>query len=133
MWSLNIGNQLRENVIVRKESKIWGTTVEICKNPFVEVHRAEVKMGGNCSIHIHKYKVNAFFLEKGELMIKQYRDNGLIDETILLPGDYIECRPGERHQFRALLDSVVYEIYFPMPIGEVDIVRETVGFIESPL
>lgn len=115
---------------MKKESKIWGTTIEILKTPFVEVHRASILKGGNCSVHKHLYKINGFYVESGQIMIRKFQDNGLIDETVLSAGDYTDCQPNEKHQFRALEDSIVFEFYYPMQIGDVDIERDSVGFME---
>ncbi len=116
---------------MKKEGKNWGSTAEIIKNPFVEIHRIEVKKGGTCSIHIHSFKINAFIVESGKLLIKQFRDNGIIDETILSAGDILECLPNEQHQFIALEETVAYEAYYPISIGGVDITRYSVGFIDD--
>lgn len=113
-----------------KSGKVWGKTEEIVKTPFCELHRAEIKKGGNCSIHHHKFKINGFFVESGSLIIKQFMENGIIDETTLGKGDYMECLPNIEHMFRALEDCVVFEIYYPVVIGE-DIQRKTQGFMED--
>ena len=112
-----------------KHSKNWGSTVEIIKNAFVEVHRAEINKGGHCSEHLHQYKTNTFIVESGKLLIKQFRPTGTVDETILYAGDYIECPPNEKHQFVGLEDTVLYEVYYPQGIGAVDIVRFSEGFM----
>lgn len=116
---------------MRIESKVWGNTTEIEKNPFCELHRIEAKKGGVCSRHIHQLKYNLFFVESGQLLIRQFRENGMTDETILHAGDCMVCPPNEQHQFEALEDTVAFELYYPQQIGPVDIVRETQGYMKD--
>ena len=54
---------------MNKHGKVWGNTKNIfCKNN-VEVHRIEAQKGGYSSKHKHNYKYNAFFVERGRLII----------------------------------------------------------------
>ena len=55
------------------QGKVWGTTRSILQKPNFEVHRIEVKKGGFCSTHSHKYKFNAFFIEQGVLRVSVYQ------------------------------------------------------------
>lgn len=110
-----------------KSGKIWGETRCILKNAFCEVHRLEAKSGTKCSIHLHKFKTNLFFVESGKLLIRVWKnDYSLVDETILNPGEYTEVQPNEKHQFEALEDTVAFEVYYPEGITN-DIVRDNVG------
>ena len=115
---------------MNKQSKIWGITSEILKNAFVEVHRLEIKKGGLSSEHIHQFKTNAFYVESGKIAVKQFQDNGLVDITTLSSGDFIEILPNIKHQFEGIDNSVVFEVYYPIEIGAVDIIRYTQGYIK---
>lgn len=107
--------------------KCWGRTKCILKNPFCEVHRLQASKGTVCSIHLHRFKTNLFFVESGKLLIRVWKNEyDLIDETILGPGEYTEVSPNEKHQFEALEDTIAFEVYYPEGITN-DIVRDNVG------
>ncbi len=107
--------------------KTWGKTSPIFSKNNVEIHRIEVKKGGYCSKHLHEKKFNAFFLESGSLEVLIWKnDYNLCDATFLEPGQMTVVTPGEYHLFKALEDSVVYEIYW-VELEAGDIVRKSVG------
>lgn len=112
-----------------KFGKIWGETELILKNGVLEFHRIEVKKGGKCSKHKHKHKHNGFYIEKGKLSVRVWKDYDLIDETILNDNQFTTVGPGEFHQFEALEDTIAFEIYWVELLHE-DIERETVGSYE---
>lgn len=122
--------------------KIWGTTQELISNPFMELHRIEIKPSSYCSKHEHRFKSNSFYCLHGIMIVKVWKGNGLIDETVLKPGELTTVRSGESHQFETpkladiqLFDPsfkegdkvVCLEAYFPEPIDALDIERETQG------
>lgn len=107
--------------------KIWGKTECIVMNQFCEMHRIEVKSGMRCSTHLHKFKVNGFYVESGILEIHAIKnDYNLTDITVLNAGEYTEIQPNEKHFFVAKTDVIAIEIYFPKGIGD-DIMRDNVG------
>jgi mannose-6-phosphate isomerase-like protein (cupin superfamily) len=107
--------------------KVWGNTQLIHANGVLEFHRIEVNEGGKCSKHRHKYKWNGFFVEKGELIIKVWKnDYDLMDITILKQGQFTQVSPGEYHQFEAVRDTVAFELYWA-EFDHGDIERENVG------
>ena len=111
-----------------KAGKVWGQTELIHANGVLEFHRIEAHKGGVCSKHKHKYKWNGFFVESGKLIIRAWKnDYELIDETILLPGDFTQVKPGELHQFEAVEDTVAFELYWA-EFDHNDIERDTVGY-----
>jgi len=112
-----------------KRGKIWGNTSTLFDKNNVEIARIEVNKGGYCSKHIHKYKYNLFFIESGSLEVTIYRNDAdtiLEDVTVLKSGDSTYVEPGVYHMFRALEDTVAYEIYW-VELDPNDIVRESVG------
>ncbi len=114
-----------------KQGKVWGTTTTVKSTSNFSLHRLFVKTGGVCSKHKHDFKFNGFFVEKGKLLIRIWKnDYNLIDETILTSRDYTEAAPQEYHQFEALEDTVCYEFYFQKPLAE-DIVRENHGSVNN--
>ena len=112
-----------------KAGKIWGQTELIHANGVLEFHRIEFKAGFKWSEHEHKYKFNGFFVESGKMLIRVWQDNdqdGLIDETILNPGDFTVVKPGMVHQFEGVEDGVAFELYWA-EFDHNDIVRRTIG------
>ena len=84
-----------------KAGKVWGQTELLEANGVLEFHRIEAKKGGTCSKHKHQYMWNGFFVEKGEMIIRVWKNNyDLVDETLLRAGEYTKVAPGEFHQFK---------------------------------
>ena len=109
--------------------KIWGKTELILANSSLEFHRIDYKKGGVCSKHKHEYKWNGFFVEQGKMIVRVWQSNdqeGLVDETILTPGDFTVVKPGMVHQFEGIEDGVAFELYWA-EFDHNDIVRRTVG------
>lgn len=113
--------------------KIWGNTNTIFNKNNVEIARIEIVKGGYCSKHLHEFKFNAFFLEKGKLKVTIFRsDSGqeIQDVTILSPGDITYVEPGLLHFFEAIEECIAYEIYW-CELQGIDIVRKSVGGVKS--
>jgi quercetin dioxygenase-like cupin family protein len=111
------------------QGKIWGQTQCLFFKNNVEIHRIEIKKDGFCSKHKHEHKYNAFFVEKGKIKIKIWKNNyDLVDETIISTGQITTVEPGEYHLFEALEESIVYEIYW-VELLQNDIKRENIGGI----
>lgn len=107
--------------------KVWGVTEQLLANGVLEFHRIEIKKEGKCSKHKHKFKWNGFFVEKGKLLVRVWKDDyDLVDETILRSGEFMQVKPGEYHQFEALKDTVAFELYWA-EFNHDDIERESVG------
>ena len=111
--------------------KVWGTTELVERNGVLEFHRIVTKKGGVCSKHLHEYKWNGFYVEKGKLIIRVWqKDYDLVDETVLTDGMYTKVKPGLLHQFEVLEDTIAYELYWA-EFPEKDIKRDTVGFAKT--
>jgi mannose-6-phosphate isomerase-like protein (cupin superfamily) len=111
--------------------KVWGKTELLEANGVLEFHRVEIKKGGTCSKHRHRYKWNGFFVESGRLRIRVWKnDYDLVDETVLLPGQWTKIPPGEFHQFEAENDVVAFELYWA-EFDHNDIERESVGYLHK--
>lgn len=112
---------------MNKQGKIWGQTVEIFNKNNVSINRLETKKDSCCSKHCHEYKFNTFFVERGKILIQEWKnDYNLVDETILESGEKCLIPPKNYHRFISLEDSVVYEIYHVELLNE-DIIREDTG------
>ncbi len=109
------------------QGKVWGQTSSIFNQNNVEVHRLQINKGGICSKHCHLHKHNMFFIESGMMEVSIWqKDYQLIDKTILKNNESCIVKPGLFHQFKAIEDSIVYELYYTRLDSE-DIIRETVG------
>ena len=53
-------------------------------------------------------------------------DYDLVDETLLLPGDFTQVKPGCIHQFEGVEDGVAFELYWA-EFNHNDIKRRSVG------
>ena len=110
-----------------KTSKPWGETRRIATTPLLEIDRIVIEKGGVCSEHIHQFKINAFFVESGELLIREWDEKNLKREFVLTAGAYHEVQPNVHHQFEALTKVIAFEFYYPKLVGP-DIVRRTEGY-----
>lgn len=109
------------------QGKVWGTTQFIFGNENFEIHRITINKDGFCSTHKHLHKINAFYVESGELeIIIEQTDYDLTDVTVAKAGDLTLVKPNLYHSFRALTDVVAYEIYWT-ELDYSDIERKTVG------
>jgi len=106
--------------------KVWGETASLfCQNN-IEIHYINANKGGYCSKHHHVHKYNKFVVLKGKLLVRIWKDYGLVDETVLNAHHSCEVPPGSVHQFEALEDTEALEIYWT-EIAPSDIIRENVG------
>ena len=110
-----------------KQGKVWGETHPLFSKNNVEIHRIIANKGGYCSIHRHEHKYNKFYIESGSLEIHVWKkDYDLCDITVINSGESTTVKPGERHKFVALEDTVAYEIYW-VELSESDIIRDNCG------
>lgn len=109
--------------------KIWGYTQELLNKNNVSIHRLVINKNTKCSKHKHEHKYNLFYVESGQILIREWKNEyDLIDETVLNAGEICSIKPGNYHEFQGLLDSIVYEIYYVELNGE-DIIRENTGSV----
>jgi len=109
-----------------KENKIWGETRLIWSGNNTETHQIKIKKGGYCSKHKHLYKYNLFYIDRGKLLIETWKENGIVDETLLIPGESTIVGPGQYHRFKALEQTNALEVYW-VDLKEGDIIREDCG------
>ena len=109
--------------------KVWGQTELIHANGVLEFHRIEFEADAQCSQHLHQFKWNGFYVETGKMLVRVWQEgeqDGLVDETILGPGDFTSVRPGLVHQFEGIEEGVAFELYWA-EFNHNDIVRRTQG------
>jgi len=117
------------------QGKLWGETqLVFCYNG-VECHNLSIVKSGYCSIHKHESKWNRFLVISGMLEVNQWSINTTNmssppDKTVLEAGEICDVPPGIFHQFKALYESQVMEMYWTV-LDTDDIARLTVGGVEN--
>ena len=108
--------------------KVWGETRLLLNNPHVEFHHIKIDPNRRCSLHLHKFRANAFLVFKGSLVIEVHKQAyNLVDKTVLRPGDFMVVPPNEKHRFITLDEPCeAVEFYYPWTV-ENDIVRDDTG------
>lgn len=110
-----------------KAGKVWGETRLITRNQSLEMHMIRFEAGRQCSEHKHLTKWNGFLVLSGQMLVRVWQESGLVDETVLRPGEYCEVAPGLVHQFEGLVAGQAIEVYWAGAMAWDDIVRRTVG------
>ncbi len=108
------------------ESKIWGDTSLIWAGNNVEMHKINIQAGGYCSKHKHEFKYNSFYVEYGELQIETWKDDSIVDCTVVHAGESTTVSPGQYHRFTAREQTEAIEIYW-VELQSPDIIREDHG------
>lgn len=103
--------------------KKWGINTQIFCNDTVEVYLAEINKKGYSSKHFHQNKYNVFHLQSGLLIVKIWHDEENWSEVYLHEGERIVVPPNTWHQFLAIKDSKLIEIYY-VKISSEDIIRD---------
>lgn len=116
---------------MRAIDKIWGTTEPLIVTPLFEMHRLTIKPGFRCSLHMHRFKWNAFYVVYGKLFLDLVSNDmgSMVTEEKLDIGGFTTIAPGVHHQFRTDEDGPLtsaIECYYTEPLSE-DIVRRNVG------
>ena len=110
--------------------KIWGTTEALIRTPMFELHRLFVKPMHRCSLHLHQFKHNAFYIISGQLFIDSIvsdLSSAPVENICLYARDTFTVAPGVHHQFRTGdFECTALEMYFTEPLSE-DIIRRNVG------
>jgi len=117
------------------QGKLWGETQLIFCYNGVECHNLTIVENGFCSIHKHENKWNRFLVVSGLLEVKQWQLNvadmsAPPDTTVLKPGEICDVPPGAFHQFNALEQSFVIEMYWTV-LDIDDIARLTTGGVKN--
>jgi mannose-6-phosphate isomerase-like protein (cupin superfamily) len=103
------------------QGKVWGDTRMVFAWNGTSAHLIHIVKGGFCSRHSHKHRWNRFIVLRGCIAVRIWRD-GIPDESFLRAGGVSDVPPGVRHQFEALEESEVIEMYWTV-LDEEDIDR----------
>lgn len=112
-----------------KVGKVWGTTTPIFQSASTEVQSLYAKKGFRCSRHCHTSKSNLFLVISGKLKVTVEKD-GLEDEVFLGPGEMTVVSPGLYHEFEALMNSHLIELYW-VELNPDDITRKDQGGVSK--
>lgn len=111
--------------------KHWGWTRPIAESPEESLHELKVEAGGYCSIHVHEYRSNVFYVQEGKVSVVWLnKDRSVWSERILTPSKKLEIPAGVWHMFKAWTDGAMFERYLPANNGRVrssDIRRHNEG------
>ena len=106
---------------MHKQSKKWGETSLIFDNNNIHIYQAKINKDQLCSKHYHKYKHNLFFVQTGTLEVRVWHDDQM-QTHILSSEDKLSIPPGLWHQFKAIDECIILEIYYT-EILHNDIIR----------
>lgn len=114
------------------EGKVWGETRQIFGSESVSIHHLKIKRGGFSSKHRHQFKGNLFYVLLGRVVVREWTSDGpkaSVDETILGVGQVAGVGPLAWHQFEALEDAEIIEVYFAN-LQSPDIIRRSQGGVK---
>ena len=83
--------------------KVWGKEIWIVNRNYCG-KKLILNKGFRCSMHFHKQKDETFYILKGKVLL----EIGM-QKNIMLPGDSILIKPGQKHRFTGLEDSEIIE------------------------
>ena len=108
-----------------REAKCWGERWLIRQDSTHATSFLKLKAGYECSFHSHREKYNLFVVLSGHIAIvtEQFDGNSMVH---LKEGECFTTKPGEKHKFVVLQDSLVIEEMY-VEYREDDIQRENQG------
>lgn len=112
--------------------KEWGVCRRLLDSPSARVEAISIHRGGFSSRHQHTHQANGFFLCRGAVDIIGFKPNGeRVTHQLRAYGDFCIADAGEIHQFFALEDSDIIEIYLPAVVRAGDIQRQNGNGVAS--
>jgi quercetin dioxygenase-like cupin family protein len=84
--------------------KVWGREEWIVNNDLYCGKKLVVERGHRCSVHYHKLKNETFYILSGRLYVELDEDT-----RVLVPGDALDVKVGQRHRFTALETTEFFE------------------------
>ena len=99
------------------DEKWWGKARHAFDSPHCAVSILYTELGGYCSRHFHKHRVNRFLVISGSLDVVTYSGN--LEETRerLGPGDVMDIESNIVHRFEVIEPGIVLEVYWPSSPG----------------
>jgi len=87
----------------KEVQKEWGKEIWIVNRDYCG-KKLILNKGFRCSMHYHKNKDETFYILSGKVLL----EIGM-QKNIMLPGDSILIKPGQKHRFTGLEDSEIME------------------------
>ena len=89
----------------RKVIKKWGEEIWMVNTDLYCGKKLILRKGKRCSLHYHKNKDETFYIDSGKVLMEVEGE-----KNVLIPREAILIRPGIKHRFSGLEDSVIIEI-----------------------
>jgi len=85
--------------------KVWGKEIWMANTDLYCGKKLILLGGKRCSLHHHKNKDETFYIDSGRVLME-------IDgnEKVMESGEVVLIKPGTKHRFSGLRDSVIIEI-----------------------
>ena len=90
--------------------KPWGYELRFVRTERYAGKVIFIKAGHQLSLQYHERKDEAFFVQSGSLELVLGRDQTVL---VLGPGDSKHLEPGTIHRFRAVTDTLLFEVSTP--------------------
>ena len=87
----------------KEVQKVWGSEEWIVNRNYCG-KKLILNKGFRCSMHYHKLKDETFYILKGKVLL----EIGM-KKHVMLPGDSMLIKPGQKHRFTGLEDSEIME------------------------
>jgi mannose-6-phosphate isomerase len=97
---------------VRRVAKPWGEEIIFAETDRYAGKILVVNKGEILSLQYHQRKEETLYLYRGRVRLWIEID-GMLQETLMLPGDSRHIRPLTRHRMEALEDSEIFEVSSP--------------------
>lgn len=113
------------NPMMQVEQKPWGKCTHLFQSHDSQIDLCDIEAGGYSSIHLHNAKHNRFIVTSGFLAVDVFDENNKLADTFLLrAGMEWNIPAGMRHQFRALSETRLVEVYTragaePVSLGDI--------------
>ena len=88
---------------MKEVEKVWGKELWIVNRDYCG-KKLILNKGYRCSMHYHKNKDETFYILSGNVLL----EIGM-EKNIMLAGDTILIKPGQKHRFTGLEDSEIIE------------------------
>ena len=88
---------------MKEVEKVWGKAIWIVNRDYCG-KKLILNKSYRCSMHYHKNKDETFYILSGKVLLEIG-----VQKNIMLPGDSILIKPGQKHRFTGLENSEIIE------------------------
>lgn len=103
----------RDPIKLVKLSRDWGTEVFLVETPHYLFKRLDMNAGTKGGLQYHVEKVESFYLQSGEAIVRSDDGTGQLIEERMYPGQVYHVPAGAPHQVEAVTDCVFFEASTP--------------------